>query len=50
MAAAVDGAAGEIVLDAQTYAQGLYARFGFVAEGAEFLEDGIPHVTMRRRG
>jgi ElaA protein len=28
----------------------LYARFGFVAEGEEFLEDGIPHRTMRRPG
>lgn len=50
MAAALDGVDGEFVLDAQTYAQGLYARYGFVAEGAEFLEDGIPHVTMRRAG
>jgi ElaA protein len=48
MAAALDGAPGEFVLDAQTYAQGLYARFGFVAEGEEFLDDGIPHITMRR--
>ena len=24
-----------------------YARHGFVAEGAEFLEVGIPHVLMR---
>ncbi|WP_037366798.1 GNAT family N-acetyltransferase [Amycolatopsis orientalis] len=48
MAAALDGASGEFVLDAQTYAQQLYARFGFVAEGEEFLEDGIPHITMRR--
>ncbi|MFB9931974.1 GNAT family N-acetyltransferase [Amycolatopsis halotolerans] len=50
MAAALDGAVGEFVLDAQTYAQGLYARFGFVAEGEEYLEDGIPHITMRRPG
>jgi ElaA protein len=48
MAAALDGAPGEFVLDAQTYARGLYARFGFVAEGEEFLDDGIPHITMRR--
>lgn len=48
MAAALEGATGEFVLDAQTYAQQLYARFGFVAEGEEFLEDGIPHITMRR--
>ncbi|MFI5609184.1 GNAT family N-acetyltransferase [Amycolatopsis sp. NPDC051903] len=48
MEAALDGAAGEFVLDAQTYAQSLYARFGFVPEGDEFLDDGIPHITMRR--
>ncbi|WP_020657557.1 GNAT family N-acetyltransferase [Amycolatopsis benzoatilytica] len=50
MAAALDGVSEQFVLDAQTYAQGLYARYGFVAEGEEFLEDGIPHVTMRRAG
>ncbi len=38
----------DCVLDAQTYATGFYARFGFRAEGDEFDEDGIPHVTMRR--
>ena len=36
------------VLDAQTYAKGFYAKFGFEPTGDEFLEDGIPHVTMRR--
>lgn len=38
----------EYILDAQTYAEGFYARFGFVAEGEPFDEDGILHVTMRR--
>lgn len=38
----------ESVLDAQVYAAGLYAAFGFEAVGEEFLEDGIRHVTMRR--
>ncbi|WP_350278737.1 GNAT family N-acetyltransferase [Kribbella sp. HUAS MG21] len=37
------------VLEAQTYAQGFYERFGYVAEGTEYLEDGIPHRTMWRR-
>lgn len=37
------------VLDAQTYAQGFYAKFGYRPEGDEFLEDGIPHITMWRR-
>ncbi|EID53222.1 GNAT family N-acetyltransferase [Saccharomonospora xinjiangensis] len=40
----------ECVLDAQTYATGFYARFGFRPEGEEFVEDGIPHITMRREG
>lgn len=41
---------GEYVLDAQTYVQGFYARYGFVAEGQEYLDDdGIPHIRMRRR-
>lgn len=38
----------EVVLDAQTYAHDFYVRFGFVAEGRPFLEDGIEHITMRR--
>jgi ElaA protein len=38
----------EIVLDAQSYLVDWYARFGFVRASAEYLEDGIPHVTMRR--
>jgi ElaA protein len=37
-----------VTLDAQSYLQGWYERFGFVRVGAEFLEDGIPHVPMRR--
>lgn len=37
------------VLHAQTYAQGFYAKFGYVPEGEEFDEDGIPHITMWRR-
>ncbi|WP_317494420.1 GNAT family N-acetyltransferase [Haloechinothrix sp. LS1_15] len=39
----------ETVLSAQTRAIGLYERFGFVAEGRPYDEDGIEHVTMRRR-
>jgi ElaA protein len=41
-------AAVPIVLDAQTYLLEWYARFGFVRAGEEYLDDGIPHVTMRR--
>jgi ElaA protein len=35
-------------LDAQTYLARWYTRFGFRQDGAEFVEDGIPHVPMRR--
>jgi ElaA protein len=38
----------DVVLDAQTYLEQWYARFGFRATGPEFLDDGIPHVPMRR--
>ena len=36
------------VLDAQSHLAGLYARHGYRVTGDEFLEDGIPHVPMRR--
>jgi ElaA protein len=39
---------GPCVLDAQTYLTGWYARLGFAQTGEEFLDDGIPHVPMRR--
>lgn len=35
-------------LNAQTYLTAMYAGHGFVVDGAEFLEDGIPHVPMLR--
>lgn len=35
-------------LDAQSYLAEWYARFGYVPDGPEFVEDGIPHVPMRR--
>jgi len=38
------------VLDAQAHLTGWYQRFGFVAAGPQYLEDGIPHVPMRRPG
>jgi tRNA(adenine34) deaminase len=37
----------EVVLSAQTHAIGFYQRFGFVAEGDEYLDCGIPHRDMR---
>ncbi len=38
-----------IVIEAQTYAQGLYEKAGFVQTSEEFLEDGIPHIQMTWR-
>jgi ElaA protein len=40
--------AAAVVLDAQAHLAGWYARFGFDVAGAQFDEDGIPHVPMRR--
>lgn len=37
----------DVVLGAQTYLKGWYAQFGFVRDGADYLEDGIPHLPMR---
>lgn len=39
----------EARLNAQTHAEGFYARFGFEREGEEFPDAGIPHVHMRFR-
>lgn len=38
-----------IVIEAQTYARGLYEKAGFVQTSEEFLEDGIPHIQMTWR-
>jgi ElaA protein len=35
-------------IDAQTYLEEMYGHHGFVRDGEEFLEDGIPHVPMVR--
>lgn len=37
----------EVALSAQTHAMGFYRAHGFLEEGEEFLEAGIPHRTMR---
>ena len=39
---------GPVDVEAQTYLEGWYARFGFRRTGPDFLEDGIPHLPMRR--
>ncbi|MCP4636838.1 MAG: GNAT family N-acetyltransferase [Methyloversatilis sp.] len=49
LAAAAGRGLGLLQLHAQTHAQGFYAQAGFVAEGAEFDEAGIPHRRMVRR-
>ena len=36
----------KIRLDSQKHAVGFYEKFGFRAVSGEFLEEGIPHVTM----
>lgn len=38
----------QVVLDAQSYTQSWYERYGFVRTGDEFLDDGIPHVSMTK--
>jgi ElaA protein len=38
----------EVRLDAQSPLAGWYTGFGFEVVGPEFLDDGIPHVPMRR--
>lgn len=55
LSAAVFGAAmdflgpeAEVTLGAQAYAAGFYRKFGFTEEGAEYEEDGIMHIGMRR--
>lgn len=42
------GARTRLRLDAQTYLQRWYEQFGFVRDGADFVEDGIPHLPMTR--
>jgi ElaA protein len=37
-----------IGLEAQAHLEGWYGRFGFVTSGAGYVEDGIPHLPMRR--
>ncbi|ARP82453.1 GNAT family N-acetyltransferase [Bordetella genomosp. 8] len=38
----------KLMLNAQTHARGFYEGQGFVVEGDEFMEAGIPHVAMVR--
>jgi predicted GNAT family N-acyltransferase len=43
-----ESGASEIDLHAQTYAMALYERDGYTPRGEEFIEEGIPHVSMRK--
>ena len=40
--------AGTITLDAQSHLADWYRHLGYEVDGAEFVEDGIPHLPMRR--
>jgi ElaA protein len=33
-------------INAQTYLEEMYGHHGFIRDGEEFLDDGIPHVPM----
>ena len=35
-----------IRLSGQTYARAFYEKLGFIGEGEEYLEDGIPHISL----
>ena len=49
MAVALDVVGDRVsTLDAQSPLAGWYATYGYVVTGPEFLEDGIPHLPMRR--
>ena len=39
----------DIYLEAQSHLRNFYQSHGFVVETEEFLEDGIPHIGMRRK-
>jgi ElaA protein len=40
--------ASPIRIGAQRYLERFYGSLGFVVDGAPYLEDGIPHIEMRR--
>ncbi|MDR1538973.1 MAG: GNAT family N-acetyltransferase [Clostridiales bacterium] len=47
---AYDSGFDEQVVHAQIGALGFYKKLGFSAYGQEYLEAGIPHISMSRRG
>jgi predicted GNAT family N-acyltransferase len=46
---AIDLGYSEIILNAQTSAQGFYTKHAFQPQGSVFMEAGIPHQTMTRQ-
>ena len=46
--AVVDQTPSPLVLDAQAHLVSWYQRLGFTVSGPGFVEDGIPHMPMRR--
>ncbi len=47
-AALAETGSATVRLNAQTYLIDMYTKHGFVTDGEEYIEDGIPHVPMRR--
>jgi len=40
----------QLYIEAQMHASGFYEKFGFQIISEPFLEEGIPHVAMEKRG
>ncbi|WP_280258976.1 GNAT family N-acetyltransferase [Nocardia wallacei] len=47
-AALAETGSATVRLNAQTYLIDMYTKHGFKPDGEEYIEDGIPHVPMRR--
>ncbi|WP_280329328.1 GNAT family N-acetyltransferase [Nocardia wallacei] len=47
-AALAETGSATVRLNAQTYLIDMYTKHGFKPDGDEYIEDGIPHVPMRR--
>ena len=48
LAAIAEAGSDTIRLSAQSYLVDMYSKLGFQVDGEEFIEDGIPHVPMRK--
>ncbi|MFI5779941.1 GNAT family N-acetyltransferase [Nocardia sp. NPDC051570] len=47
-AALAETGSATVRLNAQTYLVDMYTKHGFKPDGEEYIEDGIPHIPMRR--